>query len=376
METLLVLTYTAFCIAIFKIFNIPKNKWTIPTAVLGGVVMVGSMVLAMNYNHPYTTLGGQIYTTTPIVSSVRGKVIEVNVQANQKLSKGDILFKIDPTPFEAAVINKQALLASAKQDVLELEAIYAAAQATTIEATAQRDKLDKEYKRYLAGFKKGAFTAQQVDTRKQSYLASEAALSAAQAKENQAKLAFESQINGENTDVARARADLEQAQFNLDETTVLAPTDGYVTQLALRPGMMAVPLPLAPVMTFVHSEEEYFVGAFRQNSSQRLKAGYEADFIFRSLPGKVFKGEVVEIIPAIAEGQIQARGTLLGTNALNTQGRLMVKLKINDDISEYNLPLGSAAEIAVYSDHLVHISMMRKILIRMKSWQNYLYLDH
>ena len=230
--------------------------------------------------------------------------------------------------------------------------------------------------RYQAGYKKGAFTTQQVDTRRQSYLAAEAAVSAAKANENQTKLAFESQINGINTAVARAAADLEQAQFKLDETVVHAPTDGYVSQVALRPGMMAVPLPLAPVMTFVHSEERYYVGAFRQNASQRLKPGYEADFIFRALPGKVFTGEVIETLPAIAEGQFQARGTLLGTSAINTQGRLMVKLKINDDISQYNLPLGSAAEIAVYSEHLEHVSLMRKILIRMKSWQNYLYLDH
>lgn len=376
METLLILTYTAFCITIFKVFNIPKNKWTVPTAVLGGVVIVGSLVLVMNYNHPYTAIGGQVYSTTPIVPGVRGKVIEVNVVANQHLEKGDVLFKIDPTPFEATLVSRKALLAAAQQSALELEPVYMAAKAKAIEAQAQRDKLEKEYQRYLTGAKKGAFTAQQVDIRKQSYLASEAALSAAQAKQNQAKLALESRIDGENTAVAKARADVEQAQFNLEQTVVVAPTDGYVTQLALRPGMMAVPLPLAPVMTFVHAEEQFYVGAFRQNSSLRLSPGNEADFIFRALPGKVFQGEVVEMLPAIAEGQFQARGSLLGTNALNTQGRVMVKLSIKDDLAKYNLPLGSAAEIAVYSDHFEHVSLMRKILIRMKSWQNYLYLDH
>lgn len=376
METLLILTYTAFCISIFKIFKIPKNKWTIPTAVLGGIVIVGALVLAMNYNHPFTATGGQIYSTTPIVPSVRGKVIEVNAEANKPLNKGDVLFRIDPTPFAAEVVNKKAQLAAAEQNVLQLEAIYLSSQASTLQATAQRDKLEKEYNRYLAGFKKGAFTAQQVDTRKQSYLASEAALSAAQANETQTKLAYESQIDGDNTTVARAKAELAQAQFNLDETTIYAPTDGYVSHLALRPGMMAVPLPLAPVMTFVHSQESYYVGSFRQNSSQRLKPGYEADFVFRALPGKVFQGKVVEMLPAIAEGQIQARGSLLSSDSLDTHGRLLVKLKIDDDMSKYGLPLGSAAEIAVYSEHLEHVSLMRKILIRMKSWQNYLYLDH
>ncbi len=94
METLLVLTYTAFCVAIFKVFKIPLNKWTVPTAVLGGgVALVGSMVLVMNYNHPFTHIGGQIFNTTPIVSSVRGgKVVEVNVVANQPLKKRERYF--------------------------------------------------------------------------------------------------------------------------------------------------------------------------------------------------------------------------------------------------------------------------------------------
>ncbi|WED29832.1 HlyD family secretion protein [Vibrio sp. DW001] len=376
MEILLILTYTALCIAIFKIFKIPQNKWTIPTAGLGGIVIVGFLTLAMNYNHPFTSTGGQVFTTTPIVSSVRGKVIEVPIEANKPIKKGDILFKIDPTPFEADVINKLAQLAAAEQNVLQLEAIYRGAQATSLQAAAQRDKLDREYKRYAAGYKKGAFTAQQVDTRRQSYLASEAALLAAKASESQAKLAFESQINGVNTTVASAQSELEQSQFKLDETVVLAPTDGYVSQVALRPGMMAVPLPLVPVMTFVHSEEKFYIGAFRQNASQRLKPGYEADFIFRALPGRVFQGEVIEMLPAIAEGQVQANGSLISSETLDTGGRLLVKLKVHDDLSEFNLPLGSAAEIAVYSEHLEHVSMMRKILIRMKSWQNYLYLDH
>ena len=376
METLLILTYAAFCITIFKVFKIPKNKWTVPTAVLGGVVLVGSMVLLMNYNHPYTQYANQFYSTTPIVSSVRGKVTEVNVQANQFVSKGDVLFRIDDTPFAADVVNKQAALVAAQQSALQLESEYKEAHASTIEAEANRDKLKREYQRYLKGYKKGAFTEQQVDSRNQSYKAAEASLEAANANENQARLAYESEINGENTIVARARADLEAAQFKLDETVVHAPTDGYVSHLALRPGMMAVPLPLSPVMTFIHSEDKFYVGAFRQNSSQRLKPGFEADFIFRALPGKVFTGEVVEVLPAIAEGQVQAGGTLVGTSALNTQGRLMVKLRILDDMSEYHLPLGSAAEIAVYSDHIEHIKLMRKILIRMKSWENYLYLDH
>lgn len=376
MDLLLIMTYAALCIAIFKIFKIPLNKWTVPTAVLGGVLLIGTLILLMNYNHPFTQYGGKYYTTTPVVPSVQGKVVEVSAKANTPLKKGDPLFKIDPTLFEAEVVRRQSALAEAEQTVLQLASVFKESQAASIKALADKDKAEREFQRYNKGFKKGAFTEQQLDTRRQSFKAATVSYEASLAKVKQAELAYKSEIDGENTLIARVKAELAQAQFNLDETIVRAPTDGYVTQLALRPGMMAVPLPLRPVMTFVHTEDEFYVGAFRQNSLQRLQAGFEAEFLFRALPGKVFRGEVVEVIPAIGEGQVQASGSLLNSSALKNNGRALVKLKITDDLSAYHLPMGSNAEIAVYSDSFTHVSVMRKVLIRMKSWQSYLYLDH
>ena len=99
METLLLLCYAALCIVIFKVFRIPLNKWTVPTAVLGGVILIGMLILGMNYNFPYSEVGKQVYRTVPIVSQTRGRVTSVPVKPNQMLHEGDILFTIDPTPF-------------------------------------------------------------------------------------------------------------------------------------------------------------------------------------------------------------------------------------------------------------------------------------
>ncbi|CAH1530401.1 putative membrane fusion protein [Vibrio rotiferianus] len=376
MDLLLVLTYAALCIAIFKVFNIPLNKWTVPTAVLGGVVLVGTLILLMNYNHPFTQIGNQVFSTTPVVSGVRGRVIEVPVQPNQPLQKGDVLFRIDPIPFQAEVDKLRAKVKEASQGALGLESSVQEAQAAVLKALAERDKAQREFDRYQRGFDRGAFTEQQLDTRRQAFKAAQAALDVAQSKQEQAQIALDSEVGGENTQVASLLAELRKAEFNLEQTVVTAPTDGYVTQLALRPGVMAVPLPLAPVMTFVHTEDKLYTAAFRQNSLQRLEPGFEAEFMFRALPGNVFKGEVVEVLPAIGESQFQARGSLLGTEALRTSGRVFVTLKITDDLEEYHLPMGTAVEVAVYSDSFTHVSIMRKVLIRMKSWQNYLYLDH
>lgn len=376
MDLLLILTYTAICVAIFKIFRIPLNKWSVPTAVLGGVVLIGTLILLMNYNHPHTAMGSQMYVTTPLIPSVRGKVIEVPVIPNKLLKEGELLFRVDPTPYQTEVTRLEASLEQAKQAVLGLDAAYKAAEASRIKAEAERDRTQLEYERYRNGFEKGAFTRADVDNRRQYYLGAQASVEAAEAEARRAKLALEAEYQGQNTQVAEIAAMLEKARFNLEETSMRAPSDGYVTQLTLRPGMMVVPMPLRPVMTFVHQEERFFVGAFRQNSLLRLKPGFKAELIFRALPGKVFQAEVVEVLPAIGESQVQAQGQLYGSSQIRLNGRPLVKLKPLDDLSQYHLPLGTNVEIAIYSDSFEHVSIMRKVLIRMKSWQNYLYLDH
>ena len=88
MELLLILTYTAICVAIFRIFRIPVNKWTLPTAVLGGIFLIGVILLVMNYNHPFTDNARIYFATTPILADVRGRVIEVPVRGEPFPQKG------------------------------------------------------------------------------------------------------------------------------------------------------------------------------------------------------------------------------------------------------------------------------------------------
>lgn len=376
MDLLLILSYAAICIAVFKIFKIPLNKWTVPTAVLGGVILISALLLLMNYNHPFSPLAKRAIVSTPIVPTVKGRVVDVPVSANQPLKKGDILFSIEPTTYAAEVNRLRAALEDAQTEDVQLDSSVEVAASKRLQAETQMNRALREYNRYKQAFEGGGATQQQVDNHHQQYLASQAALEAARAEEEKALEASASSLEGEDPHVAAIRAQLAVAEFNLEETVVRAPTDGYVTQLALRPGMMAVPLPLRPVMVFVQDEERFFVAAFRQNSLQRLKPGHSAELLFTALPGQVFSGEVVEILPAIAEGELQAGGTLVGTEFFIRQGRAIAKIRLLDDLSQYQIPDGSAAEVAVYSDHFSHIAALRKVLLRMKSWQNYLFFDH
>jgi len=319
MDLLLILTYTAICVVIFKVFNIPLTKWTVPTAVLGGVVLIGTLIFVMNYNHPHADISREYFATTPIVPAVTGTVIEVPVEPLVKLKKGDVLFKIDPIPFQNRVLSLTAQIALASDDVDRTRKLL-------INRNVSQRDADAALTRYES-------------------------------------------LNGQ----------LLTAEFELDMTVVRAPTDGYVAQMVLRPGMRAASLPLRPVMIFVHDEGNYFVGWFRQNSMLRLKAGDDAEVAFDGIPGRVFSGTVKSVLPVMAEGQLQASGTLISPMAAPHPGRIAVMIDITDPEFEAFrdlVPGGAYAQAAIYTEHFHHVAIMRKILLRMSSWMNYLFPFH
>ncbi|MGH8580989.1 MAG: HlyD family secretion protein [Gammaproteobacteria bacterium] len=376
MEMLMMMIYTAVCWAVFKIFKLPLNKWTVPTAILGGVVLIALVLVVMNYNHPYTTLVREYFVTTPIVPDVQGQVIEVPVESNQPLKKGDLLFRIDPGPYQYEVDRLEAALADTKSGAAQLEERLRAAEAATVQVQAQLELAREQYDRYQRLLSTDAVAQADFDRAKRNFESAQAQLRSAEAQEREARLAFEAESGGVNPKVRQITAELDRARWNLDQTTVRAPTDGFVTQLLLRPGMMAVPLPLRPVMTFIHTtapNDRVLVGAFWQNSLQRLKPGDEVEVIYTAVPGRVFKGHVDRILPVLAQGQLQTSGTLETVESVPMPGRVPVVIELEDDVSAYQLPAGVIGSAAIYTKHVHHVALIRKILLRMVSWQNYIF---
>jgi len=382
MELLLILTYTAICIAIFKIFRIPVNKWTLPTAVLGGIFLIGIIMLGMNYNHPFTRNARIYFVSTPIIADVKGRVIEVPVKANETLKAGDILFRIDPKPYEFEVAQRRAALAEAEQNVSQLKASFDSALAAGEAATAQRDTTKKAFDRYNEGNENARlagralpFSVADVENRRGAYLAAEASMQAAAARAEQARVVYQSQIDGVHTSVARLRADLRDAEYSLALTTVRAPGPGFVTQLALRPGMYVVPAPFRPAMVFVHQDDQALTAGFQQNALQRVRPGDEAEVAFDGVPGRIFKAKVRQVLDAIATGQVQAGGILQDMGERPLGGRAVAIIDLEEDASAYNLPGGSAAQVAVYTPYWHHFAIIRRILLRMRGWQNYVFIE-
>ena len=376
METLLFLTYTAIMMVIFKVFNVPLNKWTVPTAALGGVVLVGVLVFGMNYNHPYSKNGAIGFVTTPIIPNVRGLVIEVPAKPNKWVKKGEVLFKLDPTPFQAVFDQKKADLEAAEAVVNQLEEAIKQQQAVVEQARSEAERTKNSYERYKnAG---GGVSELEVENRRQAWAQAQAALAKAQAALTEKILKRESQ---KNNVVAQLKAELRDAKFDLDSTVVCAPTDGYPTQIFLRPGMLVTPFQYRPRMIFVNkpkTKKRIVIAGYRQNALQRIKPGSKAEIIFPALPGRVVKGKVLQVVPAIAEGELQATGTMVSASQFNKQGLIPVTIEIDDngELGKFRLPDGSEGMVAVYSEYAHHVAIIRKILLRMKSWEYYVYLDH
>jgi multidrug resistance efflux pump len=375
MDLLIILTYAAFAYGVFRIFKIPVNGFSLLTAALGGIAIVGALVLGMNYNHPFSSEARFYFNTTPIVPAVSGVVTEVPVQAGTPLKAGDILFRIDPEPFENAVKAKEAALADALQTTHQLRATADSAQKKLESALADRDGAQDVFERSKKLLETGAIAQIQFERAKNNFNAAEATAQSAKAEADRALLEAEAVVKGVNTDVARLQAELDTAKFNLEQSVVRAPTDGTVQQNFLRRGMFAASMPLRPVMVFLHNEKPKFTAAFLQNSAQRIEEGSEAEFILPAVPGRFFKGKVAAVGAFIAQGQLQPSGNLVDPEQIKGEGRILVRIEPEDDLSKYLIVPGSTAQVAIYTHHMHHLAVMRKVLLRMKSWTNFLFSD-
>lgn len=375
MDLLLILTYAGVAIAVFKIFRIPVNAFTLLTAVLGGVAIIGALLLGMNYNHPYSNQGRFYFATTPILPGVGGRVVEVPVKPNTPVKAGDVLFRIEPDQYANAVKAKQAELADALQVAEQLKAASSTALNNAKAAGSARDAALDLYTRSQQLIKSGAISQAQFTQTEERYFKERSQADAAQAEADRAELQASSAIEGVNTDVARIRSELATAQYNLDQTVVRAPTDGVVLQLFLRPGMYVVPMPLRPVLVFMHAEPPQFAAAFLQNSSQRVIEGSDAEVILPAVPGRVFKARVLSSGAYVPQGQLQPSGTLVDPEQIRGEGRVIVQLNFEDDLSAYHIVPGSVGDVAIYTDHMHHLAIMRKVLLRMKSWMNFIFGD-
>ncbi|NOH31741.1 HlyD family secretion protein [Vibrio mediterranei] len=370
METLITLSYIALCVIVFRVFKVPQNKWTITTAAVIGMFLVGWIFLYMAMYQPVARVAGVYSITTPITSEVSGIVKKVYVEGNVPLKQGEPLYQIDPVPFQAEVDKVYAQLIGVDAKIKQLELSKNVTQEAINKTQASIEFNKKELARFSKLAKKDFSAQQQVD----KFADTVTELTAVQ-NQNHIQLAIlDSQIEEQDANEALYRASLDKAQFNLDSTMVRAPTDGYVTQVALRPGMKSRVVPFQGNLTFVHKEDKVIFAAFKQNPARYIKKGYEAEVTFKTIPGHAYKATVTNVLDIAKQGAVAPSGVLNDPLA-RMGGRILVRIEIDEPelLAGQPIPAGTDAHVAVYSPEWEMFSVVRKVILRMQSWQNWLF---
>ena len=210
----------------------------------------------------------------------------------------------------------------------------------------------------------------------------EGELVAAQAAEAQyvQKLSARSEDN-ELQDVAQIRASiaqvdaqLEAARWKLNETTVLAPSNGTVVNLQLREGSAVTAFPVAPAMSFVE-DEQWVLALFRQNELRFIKPGQDAEIALKTHPNRIIKCKVDSIIWASGTGQLPISGVIpQQLTQPMPPGYFAVRLLPEGKDREVFLAAGAAGIGAVYTDRGAMVHIVRKVFLRISSKLDWLVL--
>ncbi|HEY1438252.1 MAG TPA: biotin/lipoyl-binding protein [Casimicrobiaceae bacterium] len=403
MDLLLLGIYAFFVWLIFIKFKwLPWNTTSQVTVVIIPIVALGTMILTLNVVAPSSSDVRVLKYVVQIIPQVRGRVIEVPVEPNRLVKKGELLFRIDPTPYqnelsiakaqlavtEAKFAQSGASLADASAGARELReqlksaSGQVAALQPQIDLARMRVRQNRELVATGAGDK---FALEQAEA---NVIALDAQLATATANEAQVTQRLSGQVNGEQASVAGARAQVATSkaevdaarvavankQWDLDQTSVYAPTSGYAINVQLRPGSFVTAFPVAPAMSFV--EETYQVIAlYAQNELHAIEPGNEAEIALVSQPGRIIKATVDSIVWAQGQGQVAQSGVLPQTGAFpQVPGRFPVKLNVADKDRELFLAAGANGDAAIYTNHVEAIHVLRKVLIRVSSITNYLIL--
>ncbi len=375
MELLLLGIYAFIAWLIFSKFKwLPWNIVTGSITIVLPIVALTILVLTLNVVAPASEDVRVIRYVVQIVPQVRGRVVEVPVTGNSPVHKGDVLFRIDPTPFalqvkalEAQLVNAQGSAGKLKQDLVAASAKSDAVRAQ-IELAKKRVAENRELVEHGAGDR---FALEQADTSLKSL---QADFAAARAQEAQVRALLGATVDNDQAEVAQIRAQLEAAKWDLSQTTVLAPADGVVINLQLRPGSIVTPLLQNPAMSFVENDYQV-IALFDQNELRMVAPGNEAEISLLTIPGKVLKAQVVSIVWAQGQGQLTPNGLLpLTGNEPTPPGRFAVRLTLDAEQGSVFLAAGARGHAAIYTDHLVEIQILRKVIIRVHAYINYLVL--
>jgi multidrug resistance efflux pump len=343
----------------------PVRRWTL--IVLGLIVVLFLYSLIADRFTPYTSQATVQAFVVRMAPEVAGRVIAIDLTDNQRVKAGQTLFRIDPQPYEIALKQAEARLASVGQTIGASTAGVASAQERLIEAEAKRDNVREQANRVLQLVEKGVYAKARQDQATKEVEVAEASVREAASEVERARQELGPQGN-DNPQVREALAAVEQAKLDLVRTTVLAPSDGVITNLQLTDGEFVAVGQAA--LTFIDTRDVWINANFRENSLENVKPGDPVELVLDTLPGRIFAAKVQSVGWGVSQGSIDPETGLPKINEpmglVRNPQRFAVKIEPNrEDYVPGSVRYGSQANAIVYATDNAVVNAIGAFWIRL-----------
>lgn len=348
----------------------------IGTLIVLAALATGIMVWRINYQHPRTNDAMVRANIVGIAPEVSGRIVELHVDDNQYVKQGDLLYVIDPRPYQAKLAQARAELMVAEKDVdsrrassgsaelaierLEHQRVAAGAEVNRIEA--ENEYLHSYLERLEPLAEKQYVTTDQLKLAQSKYAASRAALADARAKELSSRSAIDeakseshravsliAQVGTVNARIEAAKAVVTAAALDVEYCSVRAPFNAYVTNLNTREGEYAKIG--TQIFALVDDRHWYAMANFKETYLQSIRPGQEADVFLVGYPGKRYRGVVTGIGWANYPDNIKQQGVLPEVqrtlNWVILASRFPVRIEIHERDPEHPLRMGMSAFVTV-----------------------------
>jgi multidrug resistance efflux pump len=308
----LTLIYVGVLFLAVKLRLIRMNSFWKVSPILWMVLLFFVLFVPLQWGAPSGAVNNY-QVVIEVIPNVTGEVQSVDAKPLQPLSEGDPIFTIDPVQYEARVRQLEAQLVLAEANLQRSEDLMNRGVGRQLDIDIYRAEMDS------------------------------------------------------------LNAQLMNARWELDNTVVRAPADGHVVALTLRPGQRVANLPLRSWVAFVERKSELVVG-IPQSRLRYVEPGQEVEVALRMFPGQVLKGRVDRVVDINPAAQLTPSGIIPAVPTLaDPPMPFGVVIALEDkSFDPETLPGGAAGTAAIYTESVTATHVIRRIMVRMEAWINYL----
>lgn len=330
---------------------------------------------------PYTQQARVGAFVIPVAAEVAGRVTRVNVRNNQDVKAGDLLFEVDPQPYQIAVERARADLESTRRQIGASTAGIASAQANLRAAQANELKARQDNNRLEGLYRDdpGTISVRLLEVSRANREQAVSQVAAARAEVQRAR--EQEGGNAEDNALLRSAATaLSKAELDQANTQIRARSAGLITDLRTDAGQFAAVG--SPVMTLIAIHDVWISADMTENNLGLIKVDTPVAIVLDALPGELFDGRVRSVGYGVSVGQTPAPGTLPSVQNsrdwLRPAQRFPVIIEFSEDSKALlrdsrGIRAGGQAEVMAFPTQGNPLNPLGRAFLGLMSWLSYAY---